>query len=185
MTRILTTICCALALWALTATAARADAKLYARSSVLAEEPAQKNARAQGTRRRRREKKPQKEPAGFSGSAETEPLDPALMLELLAAQLRAGLGLTGALQALGRALAHEERAISDALEHITLTLTVSADWQAAWDGYDHPLLRELARILAPAYSAGTPSAALMRRSKARSGRTRRAAMRGLAINPTA
>jgi len=37
MTRILTTICCALALWALTATAARADAKLYARSSVLAE----------------------------------------------------------------------------------------------------------------------------------------------------
>ena len=132
------------------------------RSSVLAEEPAQKNARAQGTRRRRREKKPQKEPAGFSGSAETEPLDPALMLELLAAQLRAGLGLTGALQALGRALAHEERAISDALEHITLTLTVSADWQAAWDGYDHPLLRELARILAPAYSAGTPSAALLR-----------------------
>ena len=132
------------------------------RSSVLAEEPAQKNARAQGTRRRRREKKPQKEPAGFSGSAETEPLDPALMLELLAAQLRAGLGLTGALQALGRALAHEERAISDAIEHITLTLTVSADWQAAWDGYDHPLLRELARILAPAYSAGTPSAALLR-----------------------
>ena len=132
------------------------------RSSVLAEEPAQKNARAQGTRRRRREKKPQKEPAGFSGSAEAEPLDPALMLELLAAQLRAGLGLTGALQTLGRALAHEERAISDALEHITLTLTVSADWQAAWDGYDHPLLRELARILAPAYSAGTPSAALLR-----------------------
>ena len=84
------------------------------------------------------------------------------MLELLAAQLRAGLGLTGALQALGRALAHEERTISDALEHITLTLTVSADWQAAWDGYDHPLLRELARILAPAYSAGTPSAALLR-----------------------
>ena len=84
------------------------------------------------------------------------------MLELLAAQLRAGLGLTGALQALGRALAHEERAISDALEHITLTLTVSADWQAAWDGYNHPLLRELARILAPAYSAGTPSAALLR-----------------------
>lgn len=37
MTRILTTICCALALWALTATAARADAKLYARSSALAE----------------------------------------------------------------------------------------------------------------------------------------------------
>ena len=132
------------------------------RSSVLAEEPAQKNAHAQGTRRRRRERKPPKEPAGFSGSAEAEPLDPALMLELLAAQLRAGLGLTGALQALGQALAHEERAISDALEHITLTLTVSADWQAAWDGYDHPLLRELARILAPAYSAGTPSAALLR-----------------------
>ena len=132
------------------------------RSSVLAEDPTPKNARAQGTRRRRREKKPPKEPAGFSNSAETEPLDPALMLELLAAQLRAGLGLTGALQALGRALAHEERAISDAIEHITLTLTVSADWQAAWDGYDHPLLRELARILAPAYSAGTPSAALLR-----------------------
>ena len=133
------------------------------RSSVLAEEPAQKNARAQGTRRHRRERKLPKEPAaGFSGSAEAEPLDPALMLELLAAQLRAGLGLTGALQALGRALAHEERAISDALEHITLTLMVSADWQAAWDGYDHPLLRELARILAPAYSAGTPSSALLR-----------------------
>ena len=132
------------------------------RSSVLAEESAQKNARAHGTRRRRRERKLSKEPAGFSGSAEAEPLDPALMLELLAAQLRAGLGLTGALQALGRALAHEERAISDALEHITLTLTVSADWQAAWDGYDYPLLRELARILAPAYSAGTPSAALLR-----------------------
>ena len=133
------------------------------RSSVLAEEPAQKNAHAQATRRRRRERKLPKEPAaGFSGSAEAEPLDPALMLELLAAQLRAGLSLTGALQALGRALAHEERAISDALEHITLTLTVSADWQAAWDGYDHPLLRELARILAPAYSAGTPSAALLR-----------------------
>lgn len=133
------------------------------RSSVLAEDPAQKNAHAQATRRRRRERKLPKEPAaGFSGSAEAEPLDPALMLELLAAQLRAGLGLTGALQALGRALAHEERAISDALEHITLTLTVSADWQAAWDGYDHPLLRELARILAPAYSAGTPSSALLR-----------------------
>ena len=133
------------------------------RSSVLAEESAQKNARAQGTRRHRRERKLPKEPAaGFSDSAEAEPLDPALMLELLAAQLRAGLGLTGALQTLGRALAHEERAISDALEHITLTLTVSADWQAAWDGYNHPLLRELARILAPAYSAGTPSAALLR-----------------------
>ena len=133
------------------------------RSSVLAEESAQKNARAQGTRRHRRERKLPKEPAaGFSDSAEAEPLDPALMLELLAAQLRAGLGLTGALQTLGRALAHEERAISDALEHITLTLTVSADWQAAWDGYDHLLLRELARILAPAYSAGTPSAALLR-----------------------
>ena len=132
------------------------------RSSVLAEDPAPKNARAHGSRRRRRRQKSPKEPAGFSGSAEAEPLDPALMLELLAAQLRAGLSLTGALQALGRALAHEERAISDALEHITLTLTVSADWQAAWDGYDHPLLRELARILAPAYSAGTPSAALLR-----------------------
>lgn len=37
MTRILTTICCALALWVLTARAARADAKLYAHSSALAE----------------------------------------------------------------------------------------------------------------------------------------------------
>ena len=37
MTSILTTICCALALWALTATAARADAQPYARSPATAE----------------------------------------------------------------------------------------------------------------------------------------------------
>lgn len=82
--------------------------------------------------------------------------DTALMLELLAAQLRAGLSPLAALMALAEALN------SGHLRQICRRLQVGATWEAAWAGTASGSWGQLRDALAPAYTAGSPSAPLLR-----------------------
>ena len=82
--------------------------------------------------------------------------DTALMLELLAAQLRAGLSPLAALMALAEALN------SGHLRQICRRLQVGATWEAAWAGTASGSWDQLRDTLAPAYTAGSPSAPLLR-----------------------
>lgn len=82
--------------------------------------------------------------------------DTALMLELLAAQLRAGLSPLAALMALAEALN------SGHLRQICRRLQVGATWEAAWAGTASGNWGQLRDALAPAYTAGSPSAPLLR-----------------------
>lgn len=82
--------------------------------------------------------------------------DTALMLELLAAQLRAGLSPLAALMALAEALN------SGHLRQICRRLQVGATWEAAWTGTASGSWGQLRDALAPAYTAGSPSAPLLR-----------------------
>lgn len=82
--------------------------------------------------------------------------DTALMLELLAAQLRAGLSPLAALMALAEALN------SGHLRQICRRLQVGATWEAAWAGTASGSWDQLRDALAPAYTAGSPSAPLLR-----------------------
>lgn len=83
-------------------------------------------------------------------------VDTALMLELLAAQLRAGLSPLAALMALAEALN------SGHLRQICRRLQVGATWEAAWAGTASGSWDQLRDALAPAYTAGSPSAPLLR-----------------------
>jgi len=78
------------------------------------------------------------------------------MLELLAAQLRAGLSPLAALMALAEALN------SGHLRQICRRLQVGATWEAAWAGTASGSWGQLRDALAPAYTAGSPSAPLLR-----------------------
>lgn len=82
--------------------------------------------------------------------------DTALMLELLAAQLRAGLSPLSALTALAEALN------SGQLRAICRRLQMGATWEAAWAGTATGSWGPLRDALAPAYTAGSPSAPLLR-----------------------
>lgn len=82
--------------------------------------------------------------------------DTALMLELLAAQLWAGLSPLAALMALAEALN------SGHLRQICRRLQVGATWEAAWAGTASGSWDQLRDALAPAYTAGSPSAPLLR-----------------------
>lgn len=83
-------------------------------------------------------------------------VDTALMLELLAAQLRAGLSPLSALTALAEALN------SGQLRAICCRLQMGATWEAAWAGTATGSWGPLRDALAPAYTAGSPSAPLLR-----------------------
>lgn len=83
-------------------------------------------------------------------------VDTALMLELLAAQLRAGLSPLSALTALAEALN------SGQLRAICRRLQMGATWEAAWAGTATGSWGPLRDALAPAYTAGSPSAPLLR-----------------------
>ena len=78
------------------------------------------------------------------------------MLELLTAQLRAGLSPLAALMALAEALN------SGHLRQICRRLQVGATWEAAWAGTASGSWDQLRDALAPAYTAGSPSAPLLR-----------------------
>lgn len=82
--------------------------------------------------------------------------DTALMLELLAAQLRAGLSPLAALMALAEALN------SGHLRQICRRLQMGATWEVAWAGTASGSWGQLRDALAPAYTAGSPSAPLLR-----------------------
>ena len=82
--------------------------------------------------------------------------DTALMLELLGAQLRAGLSPLSALTALAEALN------SGQLRAICRRLQMGATWEAAWAGTATGSWGPLRDALAPAYTAGSPSAPLLR-----------------------
>ena len=83
-------------------------------------------------------------------------VDTALMLELLAAQLGAGLSPLSALTALAEALN------SGQLRAICRRLQMGATWEAAWAGTATGSWGPLRDALAPAYTAGSPSAPLLR-----------------------
>ena len=83
-------------------------------------------------------------------------VDTALMLELLAAQLRAGLSPLSARTALAEALN------SGQLRAICRRLQMGATWEAAWAGTATGSWGPLRDALAPAYTAGSPSAPLLR-----------------------
>lgn len=83
-------------------------------------------------------------------------VDTALMLELLAAQLRAGLSPLSALTALAEALN------SGQLLATCRRLQMGATWEVAWAGTATGSWGPLRDALAPAYTAGSPSAPLLR-----------------------
>lgn len=91
-------------------------------------------------------------PASPAGSA---PIDTALVLELLAAQLRAGLAPLAALGTLAEALN------SRALHTVCQRLQMSSNWGSAWSGSAAGTFGELRDALAPAYTGGAPSTALL------------------------
>lgn len=91
-------------------------------------------------------------PASPAGAA---PVDTALVLELLAAQLRAGLAPLAALGALAEALN------SRPLHAVCQRLQMGSGWQNAWSGSAAGTFGELRDALAPAYTGGAPSTALL------------------------
>lgn len=91
-------------------------------------------------------------PASPAGAA---PVDTALVLELLAAQLRAGLAPLAALGALAEALN------SRPLHVVCQRLQMGSGWGSAWSGSAAGTFGELRDALAPAYTGGAPSTALL------------------------
>ena len=83
------------------------------------------------------------------------PIDTALVLELLAAQLRAGLAPLAALGTLAEALN------SRSLHTVCQCLQMGSGWQSAWSGSAAGTFSELRDALAPAYTGGAPSTALL------------------------
>lgn len=82
-------------------------------------------------------------------------VDTALVLELLAAQLRAGLAPLAALGTLAEALN------SRALHTVCQRLQMGSSWGSAWSGSAVGTFGELRDALAPAYTGGAPSTALL------------------------
>lgn len=82
-------------------------------------------------------------------------VDAALVLELLAAQLRAGLAPLAALGTLAEALN------SRALHAVCQRLQMGSSWGNAWSGSAAGTFGELRDVLAPAYTGGAPSTALL------------------------
>ena len=91
-------------------------------------------------------------PASPAGAA---PVDTALVLELLAAQLRAGLAPLAALGTLAEALN------SRPLRTVCQRLQMGSGWGSAWSGSAAGTFSELQDALAPAYTGGAPSTALL------------------------
>ena len=91
-------------------------------------------------------------PASPAGAA---PVDTALVLELLAAQLRAGLAPLAALGTLAEALN------SRPLHTVCQRLQMGSGWGSAWSGPAAGTFGELRDALAPAYTGGAPSTALL------------------------
>lgn len=83
------------------------------------------------------------------------PVDTALVLELLAAQLRAGLAPLAALGTLAEALN------SRPLHAVCQRLQMGSGWGSAWSGSAAGTFGELQDALAPAYTGGAPSTALL------------------------
>lgn len=82
-------------------------------------------------------------------------VDTALVLELLAAQLRAGLAPLAALGTLAEALN------SRSLHAVCQRLQMGSGWGSAWSGSAAGTFGELRDALAPAYTGGAPSTALL------------------------
>ena len=82
-------------------------------------------------------------------------VDTALVLELLVAQLRAGLAPLAALGTLSEALN------SRALHTVCQRLQMGSGWGSAWSGSAAGTFGELRDALAPAYTGGAPSTALL------------------------
>ena len=98
------------------------------------------------------------ESAAGSGGDQTSnvpPVDTALVLELLAAQLRAGLAPLAALGTLSEALN------SRPLHTVCQRLQMGSGWGSAWSGSAAGAFGELRDALAPAYTGGAPSTALL------------------------
>lgn len=87
--------------------------------------------------------------------ADAAPVDTALVLELLAAQLRAGLAPLAALGTLAEALN------SRPLHVVCQRLQMGSGWGSAWSGSAAGTFGELRDALAPAYTGGAPSTALL------------------------
>ena len=92
---------------------------------------------------------------GAEQASNVPPADTALVLELLAAQLRAGLAPLAALGALAEALN------SRPLHAVCQRLQMGSDWGSAWSGSAAGTFGELRDALAPAYTGGAPSTALL------------------------
>lgn len=98
------------------------------------------------------------ESAASNGAEQTSnmpPVDTALVLELLAAQLRAGLAPLAALGTLAEALN------SRSLHTVCQRLQMGSSWGSAWSGSAAGTFGELRDALAPAYTGGAPSTALL------------------------
>lgn len=98
------------------------------------------------------------ESAASHGAEQTSnmpPVDTALVLELLAAQLRAGLAPLAALGTLAEALN------SRPLSTVCQRLHMGSGWGSAWSGSAAGTFGELRDALAPAYTGGAPSTALL------------------------
>ena len=96
--------------------------------------------------------------AGHTGGEQTlnaPTVDTALVLELLAAQLRAGLAPLAALGTLAEALN------SRPLYTVCQRLQMGSSWGSAWSGSAAGTFGELRDALAPAYTGGAPSTALL------------------------
>ena len=87
--------------------------------------------------------------------ADAAPVDTALVLELLAAQLRAGLAPLAALGTLAEALN------SRPLHTVCQRLQMGSGWGSAWSGSAAGTFGELRDALASAYTGGAPSTALL------------------------
>lgn len=87
--------------------------------------------------------------------ADAAPVDTALVLELLAAQLRAGLAPLAALGTLAEALN------SRPLHTVCQRLQMGSGWGNAWLGPAAGTFGELRDALAPAYTGGAPSTELL------------------------
>lgn len=92
---------------------------------------------------------------GAEQIANVPPVDTALVLELLAAQLRAGLAPLAALGTLAEALS------SRPLHTVCQRLQMGSGWGSAWSGSAAGTFGELRDALAPAYTGGAPSTALL------------------------
>lgn len=92
---------------------------------------------------------------GAEQTSNMPPVDTALVLELLAAQLRAGLAPLAALGTLAEALN------SRPLHTVCQRLQMGSGWGSAWSGSAAGTFGELRDALAPAYTGGAPSTALL------------------------